>query len=136
MCNWTACSPDLSATEKKWHIMKWNILQRKPWSVEQLKTYIKMDKCNWSPQFPNTVLLKENMMQHSGKHAIINMYFIPLYLGFESANHCLLRSVPPFMKMGLSMYIKYKLTTCVLHICLSYSLLCMYSSSECEVFLK
>uniref|UniRef100_A0A8C9ZKA5 Uncharacterized protein n=1 Tax=Sander lucioperca TaxID=283035 RepID=A0A8C9ZKA5_SANLU len=39
--DWPACSPDRSPTENVGRIMKRKIRQQRPWTVEQLKSYIK-----------------------------------------------------------------------------------------------
>jgi len=89
--NWPACSPDLAPTENIWCIMKWKILQRRTQTVEH---YIKnaailqqewdnislTNSSNWSPQFPKVyniewVLLKEDVMQHSGKDAPVPTFW-------------------------------------------------------------
>ena len=38
--DWPGCSPHLSPFENVWHIMKRRIRQRRPWTVEQLKSCI------------------------------------------------------------------------------------------------
>ncbi len=41
--HWLACSPDLSPIENIWHIIKWNIRQRQPQTLQQLETYIRQE---------------------------------------------------------------------------------------------
>ncbi len=38
--NWPACSSDLSPIKNIWCIIKWKIRQKRPWTLQQLVTYI------------------------------------------------------------------------------------------------
>ncbi len=79
-------SPDLSPIDNIWHIIKRKIRQRLPWTLQQLKTYIrqKLDQIptpkthNLDAQTSSNCFEKKEMLHH-GKHAPSQLFWDQLF---------------------------------------------------------
>ncbi len=74
-----------SPIENIWHIIKWKIHQRRPWTLQQLETYIRQEWTNSNPKLQKLITLdtqtssncfeKKRRCYTHGKHAPRPNYF-------------------------------------------------------------